>query len=106
MLAGMDVCLMPYVDDERGHYRSPLKLYEYLAAGKPVVSTDHPEAKEYTQYIYLASLPSAFVERVEQALTEDDAARRHARVEVARQNSWDRRVDDMERCLQDRLGSS
>ena len=98
LVKGMDVCLLPYVDDERARYRSPLKLYEYLAAGKPVVSTDHPEAQELGDVVYLASTPETCLERVAQALAQDSQERQRQRVSVARRHSWDRRVDEME-CL-------
>jgi glycosyltransferase involved in cell wall biosynthesis len=96
LVKGMDICLLPYVDDERAHYRSPLKLYEYLAAGKPVVSTDHPEAQELGDVVYMTSAVETFLERVAQALAQDSPERRQQRVTVAQQHSWDRRVDQME----------
>jgi glycosyltransferase involved in cell wall biosynthesis len=99
LVKGMDVCLLPYVDDERARYRSPLKLYEYLAAGKPVVSTNHPEAQELGDVVYLASTPEAYLERVAQALAQDGQERQRQRVAVARRHSWDRRVGEMERLI-------
>ena len=99
LIKGMDVCLLPYVSDERGYYRSPLKLYEYLAAGKPVVSIDHPEAREFDSVVYLASTPETFLECVAQALAQDNQERRQQRVALARQHSWGCRVDDMERII-------
>lgn len=103
LVKGMDVCLLPYVADERGYYRSPLKLYEYLAAGKPVVSTDHPEAREQGEVVYIAATPEAFAGRIAQALAEDDEERRRRRIAVAWENSWDRRVDEMERVVLRRI---
>lgn len=103
LIKGMDVCLLPYVNDERGMYRSPLKLYEYLAAGKPVVSTDHPEARELGNAIYLATTPEAFVEQVALALTEDSPEQQQERLAIAQQHSWDRRVDEMEHFIQEYL---
>lgn len=105
LLKGMDICLLPYVSDERGRYRSPLKLYEYLAAGKPVVSTDHPEAREFSSQVYIASNPEDFLNQVYHALTEDDPARKRQRVAIAKQNSWDCRVDKMEQIIYQTLGS-
>ncbi len=103
LLKGMDVCLLPYVADERGHFRSPLKLYEYLAAGKPIVSTPHPEAAEFETYVYQAATPELFVSAVAQALTDDSAEKRHQRHCLAQQHSWNGRVDEMERIMQEVL---
>jgi hypothetical protein len=57
LLKGLDVCLLPYVEDERAFYRSPLKLYEYLAAGRPVVATRHPEAVEQADWVFFPIHP-------------------------------------------------
>jgi glycosyltransferase involved in cell wall biosynthesis len=106
LLHGLDVCLMPYVHDERGQYRSPLKLYEYLAAGKPVVSTDHPAAQEFSDWVYIAKDSTSIVEEVAQALSEDSPSRQRERRNAVSQHSWDRRVDEMEGILQERLSST
>ena len=99
LVKGMDVCLLPYVNDERARYRSPLKLYEYLAAGKPVVSTDHPEARELGGVIYLASSTETFLARIAQALAQDNQDLQRQRAAVARQHSWERRVERMEQII-------
>lgn len=104
LVQGMDVCLLPYVDDENAYYRSPLKLYEYLAAGKPVVSTDHPEAEEMQDVLYVASTSDQFLTYVARALSENSKERQQARVSVAKQHSWDSRVDEMERLIEQMLG--
>jgi glycosyltransferase involved in cell wall biosynthesis len=99
LVKGMDVCLLPNVDDERGRYRSPLKLYEYLAAGKPVVSSRQPEAREFGDVVYLAATPADFVEQITRALADDGPERRQQRLAIAGQHSWDLRVDEMERVM-------
>jgi len=96
ILQAFDVCLMPYVDDERGYYRSPLKLYEYLALGKPVVSNWHPEGTEFADLIYLADTPDTFASAVQMALDESPALCL-ARQTSARQHSWEVRVNEMEK---------
>jgi glycosyltransferase involved in cell wall biosynthesis len=100
LIKGMDICLLPYVSDERGQYRSPLKLYEYLAAGKPVVSIVQPEANEFAKFIYLASSPDEFVAQIERALDQDSSQRQRERLSIAQANSWNHRVDSMESILQ------
>jgi glycosyltransferase involved in cell wall biosynthesis len=97
---GMDVCLLPYVADERAYFHSPLKLYEYLAAGKPVVSLSHPEAEELAETVYLANNATTFIATVSQALSENNPARQAARMAIAQQHDWDKRVDTMEAHIQ------
>mgnify|MGYP001072430147 CR=1 FL=1 len=95
----MDIFLFPYVNDERARYRSPLKLYEYLAAGRPVVSTRHPEVQEMEDVVEIAATPDEFVAKLRSALLNDNFEQQQRRLAVARQNSWDSRVDKMEHLL-------
>jgi glycosyltransferase involved in cell wall biosynthesis len=103
LVKGLAVCLVPYVADERAYFRSPLKLYEYLAAGKPVAATAHPEAEEFGELIYLAESPADYVLAVTRALSEDNAARQQARLAAARQHDWDGRVTEMEKHIRQAL---
>jgi glycosyltransferase involved in cell wall biosynthesis len=99
LVKGIDVFLLPYVSDELARYRSPLKLYEYLAAGRPIVSTMHPEVQEMSDVVHLASTPNEFAIKLTRALVEDSPEQQQQRLAVARQHSWDLRVDEMERIL-------
>jgi UDP-galactopyranose mutase len=76
-LAGWDVALIPFARNASTRYISPTKTPEYLAAGRPVVSTSirdvvHPYATE--RLVRIADEPRAFVEAVAAALNEDHAA--------------------------------
>ncbi len=95
IVKGMDVCLLPYVAGADAYYRSPLKLYEYLAAGKPVVATSNPEVVELRDWVYLGDEREAWVTAVAHALGEDTRAQRQARSAFAQTHSWSRRVDEM-----------
>jgi len=86
-----DVCCIPFKLNELTEATNPVKLYEYLSAGKPVVATRLPELKEYSRYLYLADGVRDFVSNVEEALEEDDPERRNQRIEFAKGNSWDQR---------------
>jgi glycosyltransferase involved in cell wall biosynthesis len=98
LLRGADVCLLPYVRGEATRYRSPLKLYEYLATGKPVVSTEHPEVRDFSEMVAIASADQ-FVEAIEDALKNDTVEGQRRRMEIAGKHSWDARVEEMEDIL-------
>jgi glycosyltransferase involved in cell wall biosynthesis len=68
LLKGIDVCLNPYKPDDVAKHASPLKLYEYLAAGKPVVSTDMPEARKFEDRVWIARDYPQFLDRCAQAI--------------------------------------
>jgi len=99
LIKGMDVCLLFYAGTEFARYRSPLKLYEYLAAGKPIVSTDHPEVREFSSWAEIPSTPEEFASAVARAWKEDSAEKRRRRAELSRQYSWDGRVSEMEQII-------
>ncbi len=97
LMKAVDICLLPYADTEYTYYRSPLKLYEYLAAGKPIVSTDHPEVREFAEWVKIAGQPQAFADAIVKAYRHHTPDERQRRADLGRQHSWDRRVDEMER---------
>lgn len=98
-----DVCFMPFVQNERAYYRSPLKLYEYFAAGKPIVSTSLPETREFSDILYLASTPENFIIELDKAIRENDPSLEQQRKLIARHNSWENKVDLIEKIIQENL---
>lgn len=100
LLNGLDVGIIPYINDDRGYYRSPLKLYEYLAAGKAVVSVAHPESNEFDNIILVADTPEQFLQAIAQALRDNTPVLSERRLQVAQQHSWENRVDYIERILE------
>lgn len=91
-LSGWDVALLPFARNESTRFISPTKTPEYLAAGKPVVSTSIRDVvRPYGQegYVHIADTPAEFVAACEAALRED-AAERLGRVDAfLSQTSWD-----------------
>ena len=91
-LAGWDVATLPFARNEATRFISPTKTPEYLAAGKPVVSTSIQDvvrtygAKGLAR---IADTPAAFVAAVDAALREDAAERLRAADAFLTQTSWD-----------------
>lgn len=90
-----DACLMPMKKTEFNRYTNPLKLWEYLAAGKPVVVVDQGVKYQCQHLIMAAYNKEDFVCCIEEALREDSPELVAKRKRLARENSWDRRVDKM-----------
>jgi len=91
-----DVCLIPFLINQLTKAVNPIKLFEYLSAGKPIVSTNLPEIKQYKQpYVYLAKTKKEFLEKIELALKETNKDFSHKRQELAKQNTWDIRYQQI-----------
>ena len=90
-LARFDVGLIPFRPGGVAERTNPVKLYEYFAFGKPVVATPMSELREFERVglAYLGESGAAFVEALRAGLGERDDARRRARVQVARENTWE-----------------
>lgn len=102
-MAALDVGVMCYLRGSWCEYGYPLKLHEYLAAGLPVVSVDLPAVEEFSDLILMAKGASAWAASIREALEMNSEPCKSARREVARQNSWDLRVDRIEGHLIDAL---
>lgn len=92
--AKADVCLLPYVQGDAALYRSPLKLYEYLATGRPIISTPHPEVSLFDHLVAIYQSED-WVTAIENILKNGTEAGQEMRLSVAREHSWEKRVDGM-----------
>jgi glycosyltransferase involved in cell wall biosynthesis len=91
-VAAFDVCLIPYANNAYTRSCFPLKLYEYLAAGRPVVATGLPALAEMGPDVQLVDGPDEFAKAVAAAITNDDEAARARRVKSASAHTWDHRA--------------
>jgi glycosyltransferase involved in cell wall biosynthesis len=89
----LDCCLMPYRDDEWLRHGSPLKLWDYLYAGPPLVGSGCAALRDYP-LVSFAESPGDLPELVERAL-RDGAAERAERRAFALANTWDRRAEQL-----------
>ncbi len=98
VMRGFDVCITPHVVTAFTESLNPLKLFEYLAAGKAIVSTPVAGFRDYPGLVRLASGAEEFFVAMEGALNEAPHAAEARQVE-ARKHSWDSRVDAIEAIL-------
>ena len=91
-IAGWDVAMLPFAKNESTRYISPTKTPEYLAAGRPVVSTSITDVVEpygKRKLVQIADTPVEFVAAVDRCLSEDPALRRAQADAFLAGNSWD-----------------
>jgi GT2 family glycosyltransferase/SAM-dependent methyltransferase/glycosyltransferase involved in cell wall biosynthesis len=99
-LAGFDVCTIPFRLTPLTEATNPVKVFEELCAGKPVVATALPELESLSDVVYQYATPGEFVSQLERALVEDSASRVLARQAVARQNTWEERCRTLKPCIE------
>ncbi|MFP5284843.1 MAG: glycosyltransferase [Thermoanaerobaculia bacterium] len=92
-LHAFDVAVIPFRRTALTEATSPVKFYEYLSAGKPVVAVDLPELEHHAGLFYPVRSPAEFLGRLEEALGERSPEVRQARIELARSNTWTARAD-------------
>jgi glycosyltransferase involved in cell wall biosynthesis len=94
VLRAADVGLIPYSRNELTDSIFPMKVYEYLAAGLPVIATELP-ALEAVAEVHSAADADGMLALLEQALAEDSAELRAARSRAAAGHSWDQRMQEI-----------
>lgn len=99
----LDVALIPYKTGELTRNIFPLKLFEYLAGGVPVVVSGLPELERYRGSIDIAAGPADFPQVLRRVLAEDSEEKRAARVRLAQENSWDHRVEAISELVEQML---
>jgi glycosyltransferase involved in cell wall biosynthesis len=102
-LAAMDVALIPFKHNEVTFHADPIKAYEYLAAGVPVVATDLPALHRLAHVVRLASTEAGFEQEIAAAIAEGRDARRAERQAEARCHTWSSRFDRFWTLLEERL---
>lgn len=98
-LLGVDAFVLPYRPTGQGRGISPAKLYECLATGRPIVASSLPALAGLGEHVYLADVPEQFVRCLRELPGAETRERVAARVELARENDWEERVDEIERAL-------
>lgn len=102
-LVNMDVNLMFYRLSDQSWIKAgyPLKMHEYLAVGHPVVSTDLPTVRLFSEVVRIADGVEDWHAAIDEALKGQGRGTPERRKAVAAENGWDRRVLDLDAWLTD-----
>ncbi len=98
-LAGVDAFVLPYRINALTRAISPAKTYECLATGRPVVAAPLPAMRDLGEHIYLAQSPEDYVRALRGLRETETQERVRARIERARENSWEARFAELEEAL-------
>jgi glycosyltransferase involved in cell wall biosynthesis len=89
------VGIIPFLTNEFNKGIYPLKINEYLAAGLPIVSSDFSDLSEFKSIIRISSSKQKFLEMILEELDSDTPEKKNKRLEIAKSNSWEQRVNEI-----------
>ena len=99
-----DVCLMPFAMNEATQYINPTKALEYMATSTPIVSTAVEDVVlQFSQIIVIAETSADFVSECSRVAREPNPAALWRGLELARKNSWETVVRQLERHVEDAI---
>lgn len=95
-LHAFDVCLLPFKVIPLTLATNPVKVYEYLSAGKPVVSVDLPEMRQFDGLVRVGQDTESFLSAVAEVLQDNGGADALAqRQHFAQEQTWSHRARDL-----------
>jgi len=101
--AAFDIGLLPFDTGPMTRNVNPIKMYEYLAAGLPVISTPMPEAERFSGPIQIVQSAEQFAQTCDDVLAADHDGRRRQISDVVRSESWLSKVELLSEIVTSRL---
>lgn len=101
-VAYFDICLIPYKDNEYNRASFPLKFWEFMATGKPIVASGVPELKAYEPLIAYAHNHQEFSQKIE-AIVQSNTEKNLQRIALASKHGWNNRAAELKKLLLDTI---
>jgi len=99
-IKGFDVCILPHVVDPLTNSMDPIKLYDYLATGKQIVSTPVAEAIKFKEVIRIAADKEEFAAHIEDAIQARGSHDPARQLELVGLHSWESRAAELTRIIE------
>ncbi len=99
-LSGFDFCILPWKTTRLVKSVDPIKIYEYLASGAPVITAYWNELEQYRGIINFAGTSEEYEKVIETELAKPEYQRREEakrRVDFVKGQTWQARADEMQR---------
>ncbi|HEY0793329.1 MAG TPA: glycosyltransferase [Chthoniobacterales bacterium] len=104
--AAFDVCMVPFALNEATEYVNPTKVLEYMATGRPVISTAIDDVVlQFSDVVEVARSHQEFARFCQAAASHPDARKTAAGLKLASENTWDAVVQNLERHIEEYLAS-
>lgn len=94
VLARCNACILPNKINAHTMGNDPIKIYDYLATGRPLVSTRTAGTERLADYIYLADTKEEFLSHLDNIIAGNDYMSKEMRIHMAFENSWKRRFEE------------
>ncbi len=100
-VSNFDICLIPFLKNDYTKNIYPLKINEYLALGKTVVTTSFTNLEEFKEYVLIANDKESFLKTMKHELTinEVNTDINTKRIEFSSSNSWENRAADFKKVI-------
>ena len=98
-LKGFDVATIPFIIHDVTLRASPVKFYEYLASGTPIVATRLPDLNRFDHLVTLFSRPDQYIKSLEKALTDKSKTALNTRLAEAGNHSWKSRFEQIDELI-------
>lgn len=103
-IKGFKVCVIPHKVDTLTDSMDPIKLYDYMATGKPVVSTSVTEAIKFREVMKIAKSKEEFLSFLDDMINDapnEEIIKRQ--LKIAQENSWENRTDQLIKILEQNI---
>lgn len=101
-LKAIDVAIMPFKINTLNKNMCPIKMYEFLAAGKPIVSVSLSEVELFEEFIYIAHNDIEFLNKLEDAVNNRSKQIGSKGLEWSRIHSWEKRIRTIEALIEEK----
>jgi hypothetical protein len=103
-IRGFDVCLMPFALNKATEFINPTKTLEYMATGKPIVSTPVADVvRNFTPIVAVADGTQAYVNAVRSALAQPDETMRQRGIDRTQRSSWENITNSMTMLMEEAI---
>ena len=92
-IKAFDIAIIPYIKNEYTRCCAPLKLFEFLSSGKPVVLSGVTITKELKNIVKCANTFEEFEEAINKYLINDNQENRNRRINIAKENTWEKKIE-------------
>ena len=98
--ADFDAGIIPFIRNEFTQKIYPLKINEYFALGKPVVMTNFGDMSDFENAASIVSGKNEFVSALQEEIENDTPEKQQKRIDIARQNSWQNRAEELSQIIE------